>query len=181
MKPLPRIVVWLTLLALALGACWLASGRGVSQGDGAKRLLRGAKASRTAAAMLPRSAIIPPSLPKEYHFTVRAIDNENLSSDESSEVVFTNESVAVTWVTLAWDWSGTNIITNYTVSKWRTDRPTNTFNSGTNMVLTVRLLPLQLTNFVVTVTGSNISWIATNPPGARYWRATNAAISGVWQ
>ncbi|MEN6533336.1 MAG: hypothetical protein ABFD89_06715 [Bryobacteraceae bacterium] len=104
---------------------------------------------------LPKALVLPPTTNLLY-FAATASDAAGLSSDYSTELVYTNTTRASRFV-LAWDASpGTNVITNYTVWQGRASRSyTNSVNAGTNLTATLLTAPPAKTNRVITVTTVN--------------------------
>lgn len=200
---------WLIFLVVAVWAIWKCAGvevrksRYPTQGSGARLLLDPPRLKAIKRIpFLPTKAI--PVIPVEYYFAATA-QADGLESDYSNEVVYTRTNYTP-FVTLAWDRSpGTNVVTNYVV--WlgtNSGQYTQSFAAGTNLTLTVRILPPPLTNYVVTVSttlATNLqyrtgfsgawtrlnatNWTATNPPAPRYWRAMGKSskvfISIRWQ
>jgi hypothetical protein len=202
MRPLPRSVIFWTLFALLMLGAWLMCRAAPTQGAGALKLVRDAKQSQSLAAMTPPTAIIIP--PKIFYFAATARADE-LESDYSNEVSLVRTGSMAT-VTLAWDASASTNVDGYAVHKGRESGVyTNTYDAGTNLTLTVSLLPPPApSNFVVTVTSGRCTnllyaptlqsqWtlagytnlVATNPTWGRtrYWRgigrpsATNKTVT----
>lgn len=186
-------LVALLILIWGVGLCAVAVPRKraasyPTQGSGAQALLATAPPAAPSALALPKIVIAPAT----YYFAVTARDSNNNTSDFSNELIYLRTNASVQTVKLAWDKSpGTNRIAEYIVWKGRASgNYTNSYSAGTNLTLTVPLLPPALTNLVVTVTTGNATnlqyragfagawvmlgatnWTATNPPAPRYWRA----------
>lgn len=162
-----------------------------------------------AAALIAKPIVVGPKLtvhaisfpPQTFYFAATAEAN-GTNSDYSNEVLYRRTNNVQT-VTLAWDRSPTTnlTITNYQVFKGRASGVyTNTYSAGTNLTLTVPLLPPPPTNLVIKVTSSGATnlqyatfmvgpwtkvnatnWTATNPPAPRFFRAmSNRAGSRVY-
>jgi hypothetical protein len=107
-----------------------------------------------------------------WFFAATAQDKDGLESDYSNEAVFTNwDANPSNLVMLAWDRStGTNVITNYNVYWGGASRTyTNVSRAGTNLTVSVRLLPPAPTNLVVClscITTNLRPLTLTNPPYA---------------
>lgn len=99
-------------------------------------------------------SITPPTLPpasRTVYFTATAW-NGSLESDYATpvELTFTNTPKTVT---LAWDKSNSSNVTSYTVYRSRElDNWTNSFDAGTNCLLTVPMVVQKPSNLVVSVT-----------------------------
>lgn len=178
-----------------------------TQGSGAATLIAKPQVV-TRGPTLTASAI---SFPSQLFYFAATAEGGGTNSEYSNEVAFVRTN-NVRLVTLAWDKSpSTNVVvTNYTIWKGRASGVyTNSYVAGTNLTLTVPLLPPALSNLVVAVTSvnaTNLQWRAavntgswtklgatnyttTNPPSPRFWRAMSKSkstpsqvfIKSVWQ
>lgn len=145
----------------------------------------------------PAKVIVKP--PAVHYFAVTAKDGTN-ESLYSQECAYTNVG-KIQMVTVAWDGVPYPSPVQYTVYKGReTGVYTNSYAAGTNLALNVRIIPVQLTNVVVVITGTNLSWSTnahrgpwaalntnvtsvnmTNPIGRRFWRGSGIKERHWWQ
>ena len=136
--------------------------------------------------LIPMAVVLPPNTNYWWYFAVTAVGTNGLESDYSEELAYSN-GIHATSLTLAWDPSATSNVT-YKVYQGRSSgNYTNISYVGTNLSLSVRLIPIPKTNIVITVTttGTNLAYATTlkgpwtkynkttfkdtNPP-TRYWR-----------
>lgn len=143
-------------------------------------------ASAQGAAMTDTKALVPPAV---WYFAATATDSDELESDYSNELVWTN-STRARGVTLTWDASVSPNITNYKVYWGRSSNTyTSTVSAGTNLTLSLRLTPVSKTNRIVHVSFANASkaWTATHLSGpwaeiaATNVTLTNPAPSQLWR
>jgi hypothetical protein len=135
---------------------------------------------------MSKSAVLPPRV---WYFAATATDSDELESDYSNELVWTN-STRARGVTLTWDASVSPNITNYKVYWGRSSNTyTSTVSAGTNLTLSLRLTPVSKTNRIVHVSFANASkaWTATHLSGpwaeiaATNVTLTNPAPSQLWR
>lgn len=148
-----------TLLVLA--CCWMVARGAPSQGDGARLLVRQARASQiNQSTLLPAAIVVVPHV-REYHFAATATDAGGLTSDFSTEAVLqvTNR---IPTVTCAWDPpTGTNAIARYTLFQGPAAGTYTNSVTTTNTQATIEISPPVPTNLVLTVTSvglTNILW-----------------------
>lgn len=101
-----------------------------------------------------------------YHFAATATGTNDLTSDYSNELLWTNVS-SQSYVILRWDPSPGDIpVAYYSVHWWRTASIfTNNSDVGTNRQLTVSLKVPALTNRIIYITSLNATNIRYRPYG----------------
>ena len=131
---------------------------------------------------LPKLIVIPPKT-NYYYFAATATDTYNLESDYSNECVLTN-TAHYPIVGLAWGKSpGTNIITNYKIY-WgpSTKIYTNSVSAGTNLTITISLVPPPKTNCVITLISGIANWAPisyTNSIAQLFYRSKATKVTEV--
>ena len=158
LKPLLFWAIWFAVIATTIGfIVHTASSaqREVARGAGARALIK-----RPAPPIPPLPKIVAPARPPlVWYFAAVSIDPAGLESPFSNELLYTNDS-RINFVTLAWDSTGTDL--TYAVYQGRSPRSyTNRVEAGSNRRVSFPLVR-QLTNVVVTVSGST-NWSMTNP------------------
>jgi hypothetical protein len=135
------------------------------------------KAVPSTAGLMPSIVVMPPQ-PVTFFFAATAMDSGSLESDYSDEVPFVRTNYEKS-VILAWDAdTGTSSITNYNIYFGRSSRTyTNITAAGTNLSVSIQLVPPPLTNVVISIYGLGTNLSLTNPPDMKWFKGTNLTIS----